>query len=90
MNQNPNKIIEIGLIGDKATGKTSLINFYFDRGFNEEMTATIGIDNYVKVIESMKNNKYKLKINDTAGQDQYHNLALNIFKNCKGLNLFKE
>jgi len=80
-----NKTIEIGIIGDRATGKTSILNFYFEMGFSEEMTSTVGIDKFIKEIESVKNNKYKFKIYDTAGQEQYHNLALSIFKNCKGL-----
>ena len=78
------KIIEIGIIGDTQTGKTSLINYYNESGFMEQITPTVGIDTYVKTIKYRKN-EYKLKIIDTAGQEQYHSLALNIFKQCKGL-----
>ena len=85
MNQNPNKIIEIGIIGDKDTGKTSLLNNYFGMGFEKDMTSTIGIDRFIKEIESIKNKKYKLKIIDTAGQEVFRSLVLSIFKNCKGL-----
>ena len=78
------KIIEIGIIGDTQTGKTSLINYYNESGFMEQITPTVGIYTYVKTIKYRKN-EYKLKIIDTAGQEQYHSLALNIFKQCKGL-----
>ncbi len=78
-------IIEIGIIGDTLTGKTSLINKYAGLGFSNEMTSTIGIDFFMIEIKSSKNIKYKLKIFDTAGQENYHSLALNIFKKCKGL-----
>ena len=78
------KIIEIGIIGDTQTGKTSLTNYYTGLGFTERITATIGIDFYIKTIKFRKK-EYKLKIYDTAGQEIYHNLALNIFKKCQGL-----
>ena len=78
-------IIEIGIIGDKATGKTSLINKCKGLGFSNETTSTIGIDFFTLDLKSSKGVKYTLKIYDTAGQEQYHSLALNIFKKCKGL-----
>jgi small GTP-binding protein len=78
------KIIEIGIIGDTQTGKTSLTNYYTGLGFTDRMTATVGIDLYVKTIKYRKK-EYKLKIYDTAGQEIYHNLALNIFRKCQGL-----
>ena len=78
-------IIEIGIIGDKATGKTSLINNFFNNSFYDGISSTVGFDNYIKELKSSNNIKYKLKINDTAGQEQYHSLAINIFKKCKGL-----
>ena len=77
--------IEIGIIGDSQTGKTSLIINYAISGFTKDMTPTLGIDFFTLEIKSSKNIKYKLKIFDTAGQEQYHSLALNIFKKCKGL-----
>ena len=77
--------IEIGIIGDTQTGKTSLIINYAISGFTKDMTPTLGIDFFALEIKSSKNIKYNLKIYDTAGQEQYHSLALNIFKKCKGL-----
>jgi len=77
-------IIEIGIIGDTLTGKTSLINYYTGLGFRDNSSNTVGIDCYIKKIKFRKK-EYRLKIYDTAGQEIYHNLALNIFKNCKGL-----
>ena len=78
------KLIEIALLGDTTTGKTSLINYYKELGFNENIP-TIGIDSFYKEIRASNNIKYILKIYDTAGQEQYHSLALNILKKCKGI-----
>ena len=75
-------IIEIGIIGDTPTGKTSLINYYIWLGFTD--IPKEGFDIYIKKIKFRKK-EYRLKIYDTAGQENYHSLALNIFKNCKGL-----
>ena len=77
-------IIEIGIIGDTLTGKTSLINYYTGLGFRDNSSNTVGIDCYIKKIKFRKK-EYRLKIYDTAGQEIYHNLALNIFKKCRGL-----
>ena len=78
-------ILQIGVIGDSQTGKTSLINVYNGVGFRENMIATIGYDDIVKELTSPNNINYKLKIIDTAGQEQYDSLTLNTFKKCRGL-----
>lgn len=77
-------LIDITLLGDTTTGKTSLINYYKELGFNENIP-TIGIDFFYKEITSSNNIKYNLKIYDTGGQEQYHSMALNILKKCKGI-----
>ena len=76
------KIIEIGIIGDTPTGKTSLINYFIWLGFTD--IPKEGFDIYIKKIKFRKK-EYRLKIYDTAGQEIYHNLALNIFRKCQGL-----
>ena len=83
-------ILKIGIIGDTQTGKTSLINVYTEVGFQESITSTIGIVDNIKKLKSSNNKIYKLKIIDTAGQEKYHSLALNIFKQCLGLILVYE
>ena len=77
--------LEIGIIGDSQTGKTNLISVYKGVGFFESITPTIGIDSYSIELTSPKNINYKLKIIDTAGQEQYDSLTLNTFKKCRGL-----
>ena len=77
-------IIEIGIIGDTPTGKTSLINYYTGLGFTDNIIIKPGIDFYIKKIK-FRTKEYILKIYDTAGQENYHSLALNIFKKCRGL-----
>ena len=77
--------LEIGVIGDTKTGKTNLINIYNNLGFSKDTLITIGLNYYIKEIKSSNNIKFKLKILDTAGCEQYHSLSLNILKRCKGI-----
>ena len=54
------------LVGDSAVGKSSLINRFVDRTFNESLMSTIGVDFKFKKIR-IDNNDVKLQIWDTAG-----------------------
>ena len=66
-NQYNFKII---LIGDSSVGKTSIINKYSNKGFNEIFSCTIGVDFLVKDVE-ISGQKIRLSIWDTAGQEKY-------------------
>ena len=49
------------------------------------MSATIGIDYFMEEVTCKDGNTYKIKIMDTAGQEQYHSMTLNMLKICKGI-----
>ena len=79
-------IINIFLIGDSQTGKTSIVNSFFGVSFSEQQMKTIGIDNYIKEIELKNRKKIKIQIYDTAGQEQYRSNAFTILKTkCEGI-----
>ena len=75
----------ISIIGDSSTGKTSLIIQFTSSKFDEKMSATIGIDYFMKEVTCKDGNTYQIKIMDTAGQEQYHSMTLNMLKICKGI-----
>ena len=75
----------ISIIGDSSTGKTSLIIKFTQSQFDENLTPTIGIDYFFKDVTCKDGNTYKIKIMDTAGQEQYHSMTLNMLKICKGI-----
>ena len=82
---NKNKI-NIFLIGDKLTGKTSIIKTLLGFPFLEEMITTIGFDDYITEIELKNKKKINLKIYDTAGQEQYRSIAFQLLKTkCEGI-----
>ena len=81
-----NPVVNIFLLGDSLTGKTSIITRFVEFGFKEEMMKTIGIDNYIKEIELKNRKKIKIQIYDTAGQEQYRSNAFTILKTkCEGI-----
>ena len=75
----------ISIIGDSSTGKTSLIIKFTQSQFDENLTPTIGIDYFMKDVTCKDGNTYKIKIMDTAGQEQYYSMTLNMLKICKGI-----
>ena len=79
------QLYPISIIGDSSTGKTSLIIQFTSSKFDEKMSATIGIDYFMKEVTCKDGNTYQIKIMDTAGQEQYHSMTLNMLKICKGI-----
>lgn len=59
--------INILLLGDSNVGKTSLMIRFTDNKFEEDSSATIGVEFKNKVIQ-IDNKNIKLHILDTAGQ----------------------
>ena len=81
-----NPVVNIFLLGDSLTGKTSIVNSFFGVSFSEQQMKTIGIDNYIKEIELKNRKKIKIQIYDTAGQEQYRSNAFTILKTkCEGI-----
>jgi small GTP-binding protein len=83
---NPKKEIslKILLIGDSRVGKTSLLTKYMDNIFPEEHIATIGVEYKEKPI--LKNGfNIKIQIWDTAGEERFHSITKNIYRNTNGV-----
>lgn len=65
-----NYIIKTAVIGDYGVGKTCLINRYVNDKFYMNEMHTLGVDFLLKEV-NFKENKYKLQIWDTAGQEKF-------------------
>tara|TARA_Y100000590_G_scaffold343714_2_gene392827 strand:+ start:28278 stop:28919 length:642 start_codon:yes stop_codon:yes gene_type:complete len=77
----PEIIYKVAIIGESYTGKSSLLNRYIKKSFNNSFVSTIGVDFFIKNL--MINNKLvKIQLWDTAGQEQYANLIKSYFTNC--------
>ncbi|RKP06244.1 P-loop containing nucleoside triphosphate hydrolase protein [Thamnocephalis sphaerospora] len=74
------------LIGNTNVGKSSLLLRFTDDAFlpPDEVSATIGVDFKVKVIE-FEDKKYKLTIWDTAGQERFRTLTSSYYRGAQGV-----
>jgi len=79
-------VINIALIGDSDTGKSSFLYILNEKNI-ANMVTTIGIENTI-FYAYIKNKKYKIKIMDTAGQERLRSLTSNYIKSMDGILLF--
>jgi small GTP-binding protein len=75
-------IFKVILIGEANVGKTSLINRYINRVFNDNYICTIGVDFMMKTI-NYKENKIKLQIWDTAGMEKYKQITVSYYRGAQ-------
>ena len=71
--------IKIILLGEVSTGKTSLINVYFNYGFSDnEKTSVSAVFFQSEIIVNEK--QYLVELWDTAGQEKYRSLTKNFIR----------
>ena len=76
--------IKIYTLGNSTVGKTSFILRFTEDYFNNAYIQTIGIDYQTKII-TLNGKTYSVNFYDTAGQERYKSLSLNLFKNTDGI-----
>ena len=74
--------IKIILIGETGTGKTNLINVYFDIGFNPNSGTTLTPESCSKDL-TINGNDFTINIWDTAGQEKYRSMTKIFIKGAK-------
>lgn len=80
----PNNKISLAIleVGDVGSGKTSLARRYAENNYDKGYKETIGIDYFCKKVE-YNNEKYDVKIWDSAGQERFQNMTKNYIKKAK-------
>ncbi|MFX1454465.1 MAG: Rab family GTPase [Promethearchaeota archaeon] len=73
---------KVTIVGDGKVGKTSLIKKYTEGSFKKEYIKTLGAQFYAYKTE-INRDKIRLLFWDIAGQDKFHFLRPNFFKNSK-------
>ena len=73
---------KVAVIGDGRVGKTSLIKRYTEGSFKKEYIKTLGAQFYT-YDKKINGDKIRLMFWDIAGQDKFHFLRPNFFKNSK-------
>lgn len=77
------KSFKIIVLGDGGVGKTSLTIRFVSGAFRDIYKVTLGVDFFVKTVE-IKENRYKLMIFDTGGQERFSKVRPLYYKSAKG------
>ncbi len=78
-------IIRLITIGNSACGKTSLSIRYTQDEYDDNGVSTIGIDFRLKTIEEANGRMTKVQIWDTSGQERFHSITYNYFRQANGV-----
>lgn len=79
------KVLRISILGDSATGKTSIINRFLGNDFSLEMISNIGIDKQELLMKMKDGNEMKIILWDTAGQERFRSVSSSTIKNSQGI-----
>lgn len=77
-------ILKLLTLGESQVGKSSILFRYSDNKFLLTKAATIGIDMKSKIIKS-GNEKIKVSIYDTAGQERFRSIIKSYYKGANGV-----
>uniref|UniRef100_A0A7S1H2S8 Ras-related protein Rab-18 n=1 Tax=Thalassionema nitzschioides TaxID=33649 RepID=A0A7S1H2S8_9STRA len=77
-------LFKILIIGDAATGKSSMLLRFTDDSFDEHIQSTIGVDFKVKHLD-VNGKRVKLTIWDTAGQERFRTLTSSYYRGAHGV-----
>ena len=69
-----NYIIKIALVGDYGVGKSCIVSRFTKDYFPMDEMSTLGVDFDCKEVD-FKENKYKIQIWDTAGQEKFQSIV---------------
>jgi len=72
-------IFKLILIGNSGVGKSSILQRYMNKTFEESYKCTIGVDFLMKSIE-VKGKTVKLQLWDTAGQEKYKSMVSSYYR----------
>jgi small GTP-binding protein len=75
--------LKIVVLGEARVGKTSLTTKFVQGQFDKLQPSTVDASYQEKVLQ-VGDQKAKLVVWDTAGQEKYHALAKNYYQGAKG------
>ena len=72
-------IFKIILIGSSSVGKSSILQRYIQKVFNESYSCTIGVDFFMKSID-VGEKSIKLQLWDTAGTEKFRSITTSYYR----------
>ena len=72
-------IFKIILIGSSGVGKSSILQRYIQKTFNDSYTSTIGVDFFMKTI-NIGEKSIKLQLWDTAGTEKFRSITTGYYR----------
>ena len=79
--------INIYLLGSAGTGKTSFIRTLEEKRI-EDLQPTLEFEDRSRILSEIINEKIKIIINDTVGQEKFKSLPQNMYKKADGFLIF--
>ena len=80
-------IFKIILIGSSSVGKSSILQRYIQKVFNDAYSCTIGVDFFMKSID-VGEKSIKLQLWDTAGTEKFRSITTGYYRGAKAALLF--
>ena len=78
------KALKLGIFGDSAVWKTSIVNSFLNLEFNLDMIATIGTDKREAKLKLNNGSDIKLFFFDSGGTERFHRISITMVKRVQG------
>ena len=85
MRKRPEYFFKISVVGDKAVGKTSLIDRYVNEKFEEDYIATLGVNITIKDLVLESGIKVQLMLWDIGGSEKWAKLRKMFYQGSSGV-----
>jgi small GTP-binding protein len=84
INKPYDEMVKYIIIGDSNVGKTSILNQFCQRNFNDREQNTIGLD-YGERIININERNVLIQLWDTAGQERFRTLTPSYYRSAMGI-----